>query len=59
MNWINATEELPADYLQTVFIKGTYRKREIKTVGFYNQENKKFHTRDGMFSRKHVKWLKE
>ncbi len=60
MKWIDANKELPVGYLVSVFIKATWYRKEIKTVGFYNPSNKKFHTRGGgIFSRKNVKWLKE
>lgn len=63
MEWIDAKTELPTGYLQKYYLKINWNVKivgTIKTVGFWNNENKKFHTDNrGLFSKKYVQWLKE
>lgn len=63
MEWIDATKELPDGYLKKCYLKISWNVKIvgiIKTVGFYNPENKQFHTDNrGLFKRKYVQWLKE
>lgn len=63
MEWIDATKELPDGYLKKYYLKIRWNEKRvgiIKSVGFYNPENKKFYTNGGgYFKIKYVQWLKE